>query len=365
MNQSAPDNPTAALRPTPAVADTPPYRVPQPAERIDLRLDGNEGVAPPADLLALAASLGPEILRTYPNKAPLEAALAQRFGVASEQVLVTAGGDEALDRACRSVLMPGRNLVLPVPTFEMLERYPALMGAAIKTVPWPDQTYPTDAVLGACDPDTSAIAVVSPNNPTGAIATADTLRRLATTVPSALLIVDLAYGEFADEDLTPVALELPNAVVVRTFSKAWGLAGLRVGYAIGPTTVINWMRAAGSPYPTSGLSLALARRRLETGADDMTAFVAEIRRERATLIEQLARCGGRPRPSQGNFVLAHFRDAERIWRLLGATGIAVRHFAGRPGLEDALRITCPGSSTTFDRLTAAIDDIHTEAPDTF
>lgn len=354
-----------AVQPAPGVAGMAPYEVPKPAAVIDLHLDGNEGPAPPAGLLSILTELGPEALRRYPSKHALEAQLAARFGVEPGQVLVTAGGDDALDRACRAVLGPGRDLILPVPTFEMLERYPPLVGADIVPIPWPSGPYPTTEVLAAIGPQAGAIAVVTPNNPTGAVATADDLARLSAGAPRVLLIVDLAYTEFADEDLMDATLRLPNAVAVRSFSKAWGLAGLRVGYAIGRPQTIAWLRAAGSPYPTSGLSLALAARQLSTGVERMHAFVQRVRREREELLARLRACGADALPSQGNFVLARFQDAERVQLELARQGIAVRRFPGRPGLEGSLRITCPGEAAAFARLCAALAAIHTTDPSLF
>lgn len=356
---------TAALRPVPTVAGTAPYEVPErPADTV-LRLDGNEGALPPAELLELVSELGPAALRDYPSGRELESQLAARFDIDPRRVLVTAGADDALDRACRAVLGPGRELVLPVPTFEMLQRYPRLVGADLRTVPWPGGPYPTDQVIGAVSPRTRCVAVVTPNNPTGAIATAEDLRRISAATPRALLVADLAYTEFADQDLTGAALALPNALVVRTFSKAWGLAGLRVGYALGPEAVIRWLRAVGSPYPNSTLSLALATRQLATGAGRMHAFVARVRAERSRLTTLLESRGVGVLPSQANFILARFRDARGVWGGLHTHGIAVRRFPDHAELGDALRITCPGSADDFARLCTALDAVHDSDPTAF
>src|SRR5690606_24728281 len=103
-------------------------------------------------------------------------------------------------------------------------------GGSVRSVPWLGGPLPTPGLIAAADETTAAVAVVSPNNPTGSVASADDLVQLREALPHALLIVDLAYGELADVDLTEVALTLPDTIVVRTLSKAWGLAGLRVGY---------------------------------------------------------------------------------------------------------------------------------------
>ena len=164
----------------------------------------------------------------------------------------------------------------------------------------------------------------------------------------------MAYIEFADVDLTCTALELPNAVVIRTFSKAWGLAGLRVGYALGPEEIISWMDAAGNPYTVSGPSLVLAKSRFENGRNGMLAFVETVRTERAALEMLLSTLGAHPMPSQGNFVFYAFENKMWVWQALASLGIAVRHFGNAPGLSSALRITCPGNSGDFLRLERAL-----------
>ena len=178
----------------------------------------------------------------------------------------------AIDRLCRAYLAPGRRIVMPQPTFVMLPYYAALAGAEIDAVPWREGPYPLEAVLDAVTEQTAVIVVVSPNNPNGAVATAADLRALAEAAPHAVLLVDLAYAEYADEDLTAAALSHPSAVVVRTISKAWGLAGLRVGYAVGSPELIAILRVAGGPFSVSGLSLAVAERALASACSELSLF---------------------------------------------------------------------------------------------
>jgi histidinol-phosphate aminotransferase len=324
----------------------------QRIEPVDLRLDSNEGPAPARGVVKALARIDPEVLRRYPRAAALEAGLARRFSLAPAQVLVTAGADEALDRICRTFLAR-REIVLPVPTFEMLEKYALACGAKVREVPWVRGGFPRAHVLRATSARTAAIAVVSPNNPTGLVASAADLRALSRARPGALLIVDLAYAEFADEDLTAAALALPNALVTRTFSKAYGLAGLRVGYVLGPERLVSRLRA-GSPFPVSGPSLALAAARLNEGDRDVRANVRRVRREGERLVATLRRLGARAERSQANFVLGRVRDAASVRDGLARLGIAVRGWPGRRHLEDALRITLPGDPRAFARLQRAL-----------
>jgi len=333
------------------------YRRAETAPGIDLRLDGNEGPPRPEVLRLARAACELDAIRLYPDASELESRLADRMGVDPRRVLVTAGADEALDRACRVFLGPGRPLVCPTPTFEMIERYAQQAGARMLEVAWPSGPFPVDAVLARVDADTGMIAVVTPNNPTGAVALRADLARLEQGAGSTLVLVDAAYGEFADEDLGPNAIQGGRALVVRTFSKAWGLAGLRVGYAVGPVDVITALRASGGPYPVAGPSLAIALAWLESGEAVMQDLVARIRVEREMLRGRLAGLGVIALPSQANFVLARFPDAEVIRGALAARGIAVRSFPGRAQLAGLLRITCPGDSASFDRLIAAFEAI--------
>ena len=139
------DSTTNRPAPVPALADLRPYSPPKHLAPVDLVLSGNEGDHPPADLLASLAGREVELLRTYPKPAVLEAELAARLDVAPDRVFVGAGGDEVIDRLCRSYLAPGRRVILPDPTFVMFAHYARLAGATLTTVDWRDGPHPTDA----------------------------------------------------------------------------------------------------------------------------------------------------------------------------------------------------------------------------
>src|SRR3954468_23613501 len=197
------------------------YAEPRPRPGV-LRLDRNEGLLPSRDALAELAQLDPELLRRYPDVSALTALLAAKSGVGPERVIVTAGADEAIDRICRAFLAPGRTLLLPDPSFEMLDQYAALAGGERVRIAGPRDAFPTDEFLEQIDERTAVIAIVSPNNPTGGVATLADVRRIAAAAPDALVLVDHAYVEYADDDLTGALLDIPNVVIARTLSKAWG-----------------------------------------------------------------------------------------------------------------------------------------------
>ena len=326
-----------------------------------LRLDRNEGPAPSPALLKALAGIDPEALRRYGDVSTLEAALADACGVEPGRVIVTAGADEAIDRACRAYLGPpgpsrGRTMLLAEPTFEMLDHFAALAGGTLTRVPWPAGPFPIDGFLARLDQRPAVIAVVSPNNPTGGVVCADDVRRLAAAAPEALVLLDHAYVEYADADLTPAVADLPNVLVVRTLSKAWGLAGCRVGYAIGSPTVIAALRAAGGPYTVAGPSVALALAQLQLGATGVREHVARVREERRSLGRRLTALGAAPWPSQANFVYVDCGPrAPFLAAALRALGVLVRDFPGRARCETALRITLPGDEAEFAQLVQALE----------
>ena len=332
------------------------YKVPRHLAPIELRLDGNEGQVVSQSLVDTLGEMDANELRIYPSTRELETYIASLYDVDPNQVLVTAGADDGLLRMCRAYLSPTKNLVLPEPTFEMINRFAQWCFAGVRSVAWTSSEYPLEEVIRAADDTTSLIAVVSPNNPTGGIITSESLVRLAQSVPRQMLMVDCAYAEFADDDITQTALTLPNAVVFRTLSKALGLAGLRVGFAMGPAAVIDKLRAVGMPYPVSAPSLQLAQAGLAK-RDESKAYVERVKFERTVLTTYLQSQGIGVLPSQGNFILARTPDA-LWWRdALAGFGIGVRVWPNHPLLADAVRITCPGVEGDFDRLKTAIETI--------
>ena len=336
--------------------NTQPYRVPRHPAPVSLKLDSNEGKAPPKRLLDSIEEITPEQLLRYPNPSRLESLLAERFGIDKTRVLLTAGGDEGLMRMCRAFLGPGRNMIFPEPSFEMIRRFAAGTQAEVRTVPYPADGYPTDEVISKCNETTAVIAVVSPNNPTGGVITKDDLQRLSKEVPQAMIMLDLAYIEFAESDLTDVALHLSNVLIFRTFSKAFGLAGLRVGYAMGQEKWITLLRSVGLPYPVSRTALQLAESSLGfSGERDNT--IANIRGFRNDITATLKQCNVESYPSQANFVFATGLDG-LWWRdAMAGLGIGIRAWPNQRELNQAMRISCPTNAEDTKRLCHAIRTI--------
>ena len=320
------------------------YQPPEFSSPIDLDLSRNEGRP-----TVTSIDLDPEDLAAatsrYPDTTRLARAVAARHGLTVDRVLVTAGGDDALFRCFLS--SAGRAVVATTPTFEMVRRYTAQLDTPLIEVPWWDGDFPVDDFLAEAAGPGMAV-VVSPNNPTGNVVTRADLRKVSDSYP--LVVLDAAYTEFADDDLTEAALEMGNVVVIRTLSKAFGLAGLRVGYLLGGEDVVRRLAAYGSPYSISALSSALAAAALETRVTDAVDFAAAVAGRRQRLIELLDELGCRPLPSQGNFVLATDVDPSWLVPAAASLGIGLRSFADRLDLARCVRITVPASEEDFARL---------------
>lgn len=307
-----------------------------------LNVQRNEGsVAPVGDLPFPG-------VRTYPDASPLQADIATWIGCSSEEVVVTAGGDDAIDRIMRVFLGAGRRVAVVDPTFEMIPTYAALTGAEVVRIPWAEE-FPTGEFLAV---DAAVLAIVTPDNPTGRSVDWAVIETIATLRSDRIILLDQAYVEYGPEDFTERARRYPNIVVVRTFSKAWGLAGLRVGFAVADSAIAQRLRAAGGPYPVSSPAIAAARRCLQT-PDYVDEHVRRVKDERITIERTLRELGAIVTPSTANFVFARGVDAQFLVDALGALGVRIRGFA-RPGLGDAIRVGCPGDAADLDRLCRAL-----------
>ncbi len=325
----------------------------------DVWLNANESAwANPADSKATS--------RRYPDPQPaaLRSALAALYACDESQLLIGRGSDEAIDLLVRALCNPGKDaVVITPPVFGMYAVCARLQNAPLIEVPLRDAAGGfaadldaiADAAVGA---GAKLVFLCSPSNPAGsAIPPADILKLAKRIEGSALLVVDEAYGEFSDyPSATALQARQANIAVLRTLSKAHALAAARIGVVIADAALIEVLRRCQAPYPvpTPCAELALAglspQALAETGRR-----VALIRSERARLQAGLERSAQvlRVYPSQGNYVLARFRDAEAAFRSLLSAGVVVRDQRAAPQLGDALRITV-GSPEQNDRVLSAL-----------
>jgi histidinol-phosphate aminotransferase len=343
------------LSPREAVRTTPSYHPPL-AGRDGLRLDFNEntvGCSP--RVLERLRQLGAEELARYPERGPVEVMVADALGVATAEVLLTNGVDEAIHLLCQTYLEPGDETLIVVPTYSMYRIYMMAAGARVISVPaGKDFEFPLDDVCNRITPGTRMIAIANPNNPTGAVASAEDLRRIARSAPEAAVLVDEAYFEFYGQSILAARGELPNLFVARTFSKAYGLAGLRLGALVGDPEQMRAVRRVSSPYNVNAMALAGLPEALKDQAY-IQQYVGEIRESRVRLEKALEGMGIQFWPSQANFVLARVGAAGSFVEQMRRRGILVRDRSGDHGCEGCVRITL-GPRPHADRLLAALHE---------
>jgi histidinol-phosphate aminotransferase len=335
--------------------------------QIKLKLNANEGrpCLPPG---AAAALITPELLRRYPDSKPLEAALAARMGLPPDRVIATAGADDAIDRAIRAFGRSGATVVSTAPAFEEYAAAAERSDARYVPVPRePDGPLPLAALLAAVAAERPALVVVaSPDSPGGGRVSTAELRELAASASAVggLLLFDVAYSDFdEDREVYAQALGMGGVISTGTFSKSYGLAGLRAGWAAGPAEAVARLRGSGPPFSLCTFSVAAALAAIGQGEAAKSAFVAQVRRERPRLQEALSAIGARTWPSAANFVTAYVPDAASFSAALAAEGIGIRHWVGKDesSREGMVRITCPGEEGEFALLLAAIRKIGRQA----
>jgi len=324
--------------------------------RNGLPLDLNENTRGPSPrVLRALRDLDAEQIARYPEREPVERLTAQFLGMAPQQVLLTNGVDEAIHLLCQTYLQAGNEALVVVPTFAMYELLAASTGARVISVPaLSDFAFPTEKLLDRISPATRLIAIANPNNPTGAVASLSDILRVARAAAHTAVLVDEAYFEFYGETFLPQISDVSNLFVTRTFSKAYGMAGLRVGVLVGSAQQIKIVRKAASPYNVNVVALACLPAALED-QDFVERYAAEVRRGRERLEEKFRSLGIRYWPSHGNFVLAHFGScAQTVVAAMHGHGIHVRDRSSDPGCEGCVRITI-GTAEQMDRTLAALE----------
>jgi len=318
-----------------------PAYIPTPIGGIDLDLRDNVNLwgAPPNALQAVRGT-GAESLLTYPavSADSLTRAIADRLGVRSDEVVAGCGSDDLLDVGFRAVASPGERVAHMEPSFTMVPRFARLNGLDPVGVPLrPDGAADVDGLLAT---GARIIYLCSPNNPTGTITPESEIRRLIARAPG-IVIIDEAYAEYSSaRDWRAEVPAMERVMVMRTFSKAWGLAGLRVGYGVGSRALVDAVVRSRGPYKVNALAELAATTALRDDDAWMRAAATEARANRARLDALVqGRRGVRAWASEGNFVFWQIeQDAAAVAARFAERGIGVRAFSGLPGIGEALRI---------------------------
>ena len=321
-----------------------------------LRLDFNENtLACSPKVREVLGQISVGALTRYPEREPVEAIVAAHVGVKAEQLALTNGVDEAIHVLFETFLEEGYELLLPVPTYTMYEVYASATDARIVAVQAAeDLAFPFERVLAAITLRTKIIAIANPNSPAGSVATREQLLALAERAPRAVLLVDEAYYHFHGETLMDMVGTVPNLVVARTFSKAYGLAGLRLGLLAGPVELMRWVRRVLSPYSVNSLALACLPPALED-TEYLDWYVGEVLAARGEFEAALDAAGVRHWPSRANFVLVEIGALHAEFVLLMRdAGVLVRDRSSDPGCDGLVRITIG----TREQIRQAIPALH-------
>ena len=340
-----------------AVRDMREYHPPL-AGRKGLRLDFNEnteGCSP--RVLAHIRQITADELARYPEREPVEALVATCLALPPEQVLLTNGVDEGIHLLCEAYLEPSHEVMVVTPTFGMYEIFAEATGARVVRVQCAeDLRFPFQQTLAAITPATRLIAIASPNNPTGGVASREQLLAIAATAPDAAVLVDEAYYEFHGQTVLSDVVRQSNLFVARTFSKAYGLAGLRIGILAGPREQVPMVRRVSSPYSVNAVALAALPVAL-ADSEYVASYAAQVKSGRQRLEKELTQAGITWWPSEANFVLMKIGERHREFVVaMRQRGILVRDRSADPGCDGCVRITI-GTPGQMDTLLAALPEV--------
>jgi histidinol-phosphate aminotransferase len=330
----------------------------QPQDRRYIKLNTNENPYPPSPkvLEAIKAAISGD-LRLYPDPdaRELRSKASEVYAVPADQIIAGNGSDDLLAmlfRACVDAGAP-QQIAYPIPTYSLYDTLAVIQDAEPATVPFPaDFTLPVDALLAL---GARLTIICSPNSPSGTVTPLSTIEDFARRA-SGLVVVDEAYVDFARESALSLLKKCPNLFVLRTFSKSFSLAGMRIGLGFGSREIIGELNKVRDSYNLDRLSLVAGRAALDDVAW-MKANVAKVVSARDELLPELAKLGLAVLPSESNFVFARTRsgDAAGLYRALRERGILVRYFA-TPALRDGIRISV-GTPEENGALVAALREI--------
>ncbi|MFH5776774.1 histidinol-phosphate transaminase [Paracoccus broussonetiae] len=309
-----------------------------------IKLSSNENPFGPSDKAREAVVRAAHSLHRYPNTdhASLRAAIGDVHGLDPDRIICGVGSDEIIHFLCQAYAGPGDEVLFTEHGFLMYRISTNVAGATPVQVAERDRVTDVDALIAGATERTRLIFVANPNNPTGTMIGLPELERLARAVPHAILVVDAAYAEYVEnyDGGADLATRLPNVVMTRTFSKIYGLGGLRIGWGYGPREIIDVLNRVRGPFNLSAAALDAAEAAVRD-RDHIARCQAENARMRAWLAEALAEKGVASDTSCGNFILARFADtatAQACDAALKAEGLIVRTVEGY-GLPHCLRIT--------------------------
>ncbi len=283
------------------------YEAPAEGRLGKVRLDFNENTSGcgPAVVKALR-KLSPKQLAMYPEYAKPTERIASYFGVAAGELLLTNGGDDALRVFFDAFVEPDSHILICEPTFPMYRYYAEIAGALIETLRYDaDMNFPLRGFITALRKKPRVVFIANPNNPTGTLIQREAIQKILEAAPETVVVIDEAYAEFSGVTVLPWIRKFPQLFITRTFSKAAGLAGLRLGAVMACRESLALLRRAMPPFPVNIAALVAATTAVAEGRA-IRNYVQGTRKTRDWFAGELRRTGVRVFPSAGNFILADF-----------------------------------------------------------
>ena len=302
------------------------YEAPAEGRRGKIRLDFNENTTGCSEACRTALSrLTGKELAMYPEYESSTKIFARYFGVNAGEIAITNGGDDALRVFFDTFVESGRHILICEPTFPMYRYYAEIAGAEVQALRYtPKMEFPAEDAVAALRKKPRLFFLANPNNPTGTLVKPEILKKIMRAATDTVVILDEAYSDFSGQTGVPWIRRYPNLFVAKTFSKAAGMAGLRLGAVLGQRKSLALVRRALPPYPVNTAALiagvaAVKERRT------IARYVSDVKRLRTWLSLELEKRGATVFPSAGNFVLAQFGiDGAAIFRKLERNGVLVR-----------------------------------------
>ena len=332
---------------------------PDPGDGLRLHLNENTGGCSPRVLEAIRR-VQTEDVSTYPSYLEAVEACARHFGVDPNWVLLTNGLDEGILMTAVGHIARARihdaETIIPLPAFDPYPNSTASVGAtAVRVPPTLDFAFQTDAVLAAITPRTRLIFLNTPNNPTGRLIEMDDLVRICEAAPQAIVLIDEAYIEFGGTSFLPHLSKHPNVLVGRTFSKAYGLAGMRIGIVIGQPQALDPVRSVTLPFNLNGVAVAALRAAL-ADTEFLPRYAAQVRESRLRLYAAFRRLGLEYWESAANFVMVRVGATAPFVEALAARKVHVRDRSKDPTTPGCIRITA-GMLEHTDAAIEAFDSV--------
>ena len=346
------------IQPRPAVIAMAPYHPPTAGRNGKLRLDFNENTVgcSPRVIEAIARQVAPADLAVYPEYGQAKAAIAKYFNLEPDHFVFTNGTDEAIQVLINTYVDDGQEVLILKPAYAMYRFYAEVAGAKVIEVPYPQPSmeFPLQEFLDAITPQTRAVIISNPNNPTGTGISLLAIERILARAKKAVVMVDEAYYEFSGVTALTEIERVPNLFVCRTFSKVFGMAGMRLGCLFSHPANIHYLHKAQSPYSVNSLAVLAAQAAVADQAY-IENYVAEVLAARELLCVGLEKLGISYVPSSANFVLGHFgKRAIEVRDRLRGQAILVRDRSYEAA--GCVRITV-GTREQTKRLLAALEEI--------